>query len=438
MKTIIHLAVGLLLSFCAHSQSFEFKGVKYNIISRVDMEVETVSIVDKEIKKIKLPAKVKYEETSYIVKSIGDHTFRNCTELENIQLPSKVTTIKSYAFENCTSLETITLPNSVDSIDHFVFKNSDALHTIILGQSLSYFNPTAFHNCEKLKNIYVTPKNENFTSYDGILYSKDKKHLMKYAEGRTKRSFKIPDHVYWIESNAFSNNKFLTVVTVGEELITTGISSFAYCPNLYLVHFNDKIRVIGSGTFHECTNLEIVILPSSITKIGSRSFADCESLDSITLCSHFPPLLGDSVFARTNKNLRIHVRPESILRYKLTQDWRNKPTRSCNTCCRSDDLIYEYKAEGNHTTVSGHQWDIPYDAIPFVQHKPKTNQFYVFLPEKYKTATFQLFDSKGILTISTSINESTYIDTGRLKYGDYFYKLNYGYRKPIIKGRINI
>lgn len=60
-------------------------------------------------------------------------------------------------------------------------------------------------SCGKLKEIIVDPENKDYCSIGGILYTKDKKALLKYPPMRSGESFTIPTHVKSINTSAFSH-----------------------------------------------------------------------------------------------------------------------------------------------------------------------------------------------------------------------------------------
>ena len=58
--------------------------------------------------------------------------FNNCNSLENITVPSSVTSVGTFAFNDCTSLTNITIKNNL-------------------------INETMFQGCNSLKNILELP-----------------------------------------------------------------------------------------------------------------------------------------------------------------------------------------------------------------------------------------------------------------------------------------
>ena len=63
-----------------------------------------------------------------------------------------------------------------------------------------------------------------------------------------------------IEKNAFTKNKKLKSVTIG-----------------------DNVEEIGDNAFGKCTNLKKVTIPSNVKKIGKSTFSGCKKLKQITI-----------------------------------------------------------------------------------------------------------------------------------------------------------
>jgi len=64
------------------------------------------------------------------VKTIGEESFKGCTNLKEIILPNSLTSIGFRAFFNCTGLKTFSIPASVTSIGSEAFRNCSGLESI--------------------------------------------------------------------------------------------------------------------------------------------------------------------------------------------------------------------------------------------------------------------------------------------------------------------
>ncbi len=68
-----------------------------------------------------IPSTVQYNNTHYIVTSIGNNAFQGSSSLTDVTIPESVTSIGNYAFDGCSSLTSEMIPNSVTSIDDYAF-----------------------------------------------------------------------------------------------------------------------------------------------------------------------------------------------------------------------------------------------------------------------------------------------------------------------------
>lgn len=159
-----------------------------------------------------------------------------------------VKTIRSSAFRNCTELTNVTIPNSITSIE-----------------------AQAFEDCNNLSEINVSNQNQNYTSEDGILYTKDKSTLMQYPAGKQNTSFNIPSLVTIIGESAFYGCSKLTSVTIPNSVTHICEDAFYGCNGLTSVTIPNSVTYIGASALGRLKNLYILspdIFIYSYTKIG--------------------------------------------------------------------------------------------------------------------------------------------------------------------------
>ncbi|WP_337591164.1 leucine-rich repeat protein [Vescimonas sp.] len=200
--------------------------------------------------------------------------------IKTVVIKDGVTTIEEGAFEDCENLTSITIPASVTNIGEDVFSG-----------------------CSTLARIEVDSENQNYTSLDGVLFSKDLIKIIRYPEGRSgdytipsnvtsigNFAFKgcagltnviIPNGVTSIGELAFSGCKNLSVVTIPDSVNNIGFYAFSNCKALSSVTLPDGLMSIKGSTFNECSNLISIKIPNSVTQIGWAAFSGCSNLTDV-------------------------------------------------------------------------------------------------------------------------------------------------------------
>ena len=133
--------------------------------------------------------------TSAVVKEgitvIGNRTFRKCSGLESVSLPSTLTTIDTAVFQSCSKLSSINIPSSVTTIGEGAFADCTSLTSINI--------PTGVTRIEKdaLRNTGLTEIN----FHEGVKYFGT--YALRDCESLTKVTINAPN--FTIESNTFTN-----------------------------------------------------------------------------------------------------------------------------------------------------------------------------------------------------------------------------------------
>ena len=222
---------------------------------------------------------------------IGDNTFMDCTALEEIVIPSYVTSIGSNAFRR-SGIKSIVLPAGITSIGNYAFHSAkvtsvsfapDFAGSLALGTG-------AFQNATSLTSISLP---EGTTSISQECFT-----------GCPITSFVLPDSVTSIGGTAFGNCKSLSTFTINptsnlesigsqafkntaitsfyfpNSLTTIGNHAFAYNEKnalVELVNFeNCGVTSIPNGLFRQCGGLKTIKFPYGTTTInGSELFTYC-------------------------------------------------------------------------------------------------------------------------------------------------------------------
>ena len=198
-------------------------------------------------------------------------------------IPDSVTIIGECAFTGCWGLNSIELPDSLTSIGAWAFVHCRGLASIKIPGNVTNIGSEAFAYCESLNSIEVSKENKKFSSFEGVLFNKDKTKLIQFPGGFVSNDYSIPDSVTIIGESAFSYCRGLTSLTIPDSVTIIGESAFSYCRGLTSLTIPDSVTIIGERAFSDCRGLTSLTIPDSVTIIGERAFSNCRGLTSIKI-----------------------------------------------------------------------------------------------------------------------------------------------------------
>lgn len=174
-----------------------------------------------------------------------------------------------------------------------------------------------------IENIDINPKNKYYTSIDGIVYTADKKTLIRCPVGKSGKVV-IPDGVTTIGRHAFRSCKISEVVipdsvteigisafteshiqdfTLGKEMTYIGKYMFSTCKNIKHIHIPSHIKEIMSSAFSAC-NAEDIVLDEGVERIGLNAFEVSTANDTKIILPSSVKMIGDGAL-RNIKNVTL-------------------------------------------------------------------------------------------------------------------------------------
>ena len=102
---------------------------------------------------IVIPKRVTYDGNNYIVTSLSDGCFSDCSGLTSITLPNSITSLGNWCFSGCSGLTSITLPNSITSLGDWCFYNCSGLTRVSIPDGVKLLNYRCFNGCTGLKEL---------------------------------------------------------------------------------------------------------------------------------------------------------------------------------------------------------------------------------------------------------------------------------------------
>ncbi|MEC8461086.1 MAG: leucine-rich repeat domain-containing protein [Pseudomonadota bacterium] len=96
-------------------------------------------------------------------------------------------------------------------------------------------------------------------------------------------SIELPEGLESIEEGAFDRCSGLTSIEIPESVTIIGYSVFQYCSGLKSIELPNGLESIRNGAFAYCSGLQSIVIREGVTSIGNRAFRDCSGLKSIVI-----------------------------------------------------------------------------------------------------------------------------------------------------------
>ena len=180
----------------------------------------------------------------------------------------------------CGDLTSLTFPDSVKKIGDRVGGACEALESVTFGAGFESMAEYAFVRCHALQSFTVSAANQNFSSHDGALYSKDGTKLILCPAG--KKSLVTASGTTEIAENACMDSESLVSLVIGGGVATVGDRAFYNCYQLRDLSLPDSLESIGEEAFNN-TAVTSLTLPSGLKSIGANAFAWCGGLTTLVV-----------------------------------------------------------------------------------------------------------------------------------------------------------
>jgi hypothetical protein len=213
------------------------------------------------------------------------------TTFNELQYFISLTEIKSGDFSNCQSLQSLVLPESIVSLAGSSFHNT-ALRYLHIPKNVYYIDKYAIYY-ENLMGVSVDTENQNYCSYDGVLFDKQRERLVYYPSGKATTSYSIPDGVLVIGECAFYSTQ-LSHIDFPETLLCIERSAFRFCENLLEIGLPDSLTEINMGAFENCIAVTNITIPRSVSSIRGAICNGCglQEFNVVSMNVNFKALGG--------------------------------------------------------------------------------------------------------------------------------------------------
>lgn len=206
--------------------------------------------------------------------------YLNGNLVTDLVIPEGVTNIGKTSFKNCSCLTSVNIPSSTTIIEDDAFSGCQNLSSVIINNGVTNIKSKAFYNCGSLTSIDI-PKSVIHIERDAFAGSTYLKYVTLYSDSIVSRSYSP-----FLESIGGYKPLFgdsVETYIIGEGIVKIGDRAFDGSRNLKSVHIPNSVTGIGEGAFCSCRKLSSINIPSSITHIGKNAFEDCTNLENISL-----------------------------------------------------------------------------------------------------------------------------------------------------------
>ena len=296
--------------------------------------IEDSALAGSGITSVEIPDSVTY---------IGKGVFSYCRDLTYVKLPETLDCIQDETFIECSKLNSITIPKSVKKIGEGAFSKSGLKGSLNIPEGVTTIGEAAFYYTAvnvfipstveyigddafltpfiSQTSIEVDANNKYYSSYEGVLYNKDKTALIRCPA--SLKEITIPDSVERIEGDAFM------------------------CGSIRSIEIPDSVKYIGASAFAYCTSLEKIVIPESVTKLCDPFY-----FNSPTLTIYGEAGSAAEQYAKENDILFIEISSFS----------------DCELSLSADSYVYDGKEktpsvtvkDGTKTLVEGTDYKITY------------------------------------------------------------------------------
>lgn len=303
---ILILTFFLTTSF--YASQFTIDTITYQITSETTVSI--VSGCDED--EVYIPSSIHYNASEYQVTEIGVAAFKNCKDLEHLEVADGILSIGEKAFYKCTNLIFVDLPFSLQSIGEEAFYEC-VIEDLIIPKNVVFIGNNAFG-----LNKYISR----------VVFHKEGKleviGTKVFSECISLIELNLPKSLQAIDSSAFYSCVKLINFDLPESLIRIGPNAFENCTSLTNLTFPNGFTSIGTAAFSNNENLTSIEFPETLDTIESFAFIDCVSLQTIVNKNPVPQTIDATVFQGIPpENLIITVPSDALSSYISNINWQS-------------------------------------------------------------------------------------------------------------------
>ncbi len=220
-------------------------------------------------------------------------SFRGCTSLLQVEMPTDPSEIPSAMFDGCTSLRQVNFNSTEgslhpDRIESVVFRGCTSLTSIVLPESVTLLRDSVFEGCVNLETVEAVGV---LALHDTVFMDCEKLENLKLNGqiingGLLGNDFRGCNSLKTIEIVTEESDDSDALVIENGCLYTRnsewGDEFICALGGYETVELRDDITFIPEYAFSN-DNIKEIIIPASVEEIEWRAILDCENLEKISL-----------------------------------------------------------------------------------------------------------------------------------------------------------
>lgn len=257
-------------------------------------------------------ASITFEESSDHSLSIETAAFKDCVALEDITYPGQLSVLGNRAYQGCENLKSVIFNKNEQyqpalTIGDYTFAQCSLINTLSFPGRLTSVGNYTFSDCTYLTNLTFEDSNEAVTLGSGATGETDRRYMLPLFGNSNLTSLYIGRNIDYetVEAKGYSpfyKQQFLTDVRFSQAGTVT------YCKDYLLYKVNnceslilpESLTTIGNWTFRGMSKLGGIVIPNAVTTIGTYAFADDIALESAKLSTSCP-WLKEGLFSECGK-----------------------------------------------------------------------------------------------------------------------------------------
>ncbi|MBQ8526820.1 MAG: leucine-rich repeat domain-containing protein [Clostridia bacterium] len=223
--------------------------------------------------------------------------------VKDIEISEGITAISNYMFVNCSEVEEVTIPSTVKTIGMYAFMYCSSLKTVNMYEGLTEIRTGAFNGCDSLEAVEIPSTviaiNSNEISYSSDAFDSETLKTITGYEGTAAQSFAnyigaefvslgeaeelvVYEHTYNTGvTYTFTNTGKLSFSSENEA--TVGADSWTSFNTIKQVTFGDKITGIGGSMLYNRHELTDIYISPYVTSIDKYAIYNDNGVYSFTI-----------------------------------------------------------------------------------------------------------------------------------------------------------